>query len=434
MRILLPIIICFLSAFSLKSQSLYFPPIVGDNWDTLSPASLGWCTDKVDDLLQYLDDNHTKGFILLKDGKIVIEKYFGTFARDSFWYWASAGKSLTSFMVGLAQQENYLSISDTTSKYLGQAWTNCSPGQEDKITIRHQLTMTTGLDDGVPDNSCILDTCLVCLTDAGTRWAYHNAPYTLLTDVLEHATGQGINNYFISKLQNTTGITGAFFRFDYDVIFVSRARSMARYGLLILNQGNWNGNQLMTDTTYFHQMVNTSQSLNLSYGYLWWLNGKASFRLPRLQFVFPGSLMPSAPDDMVSALGKNGQIINVVPSQNLVLVRIGDVPGSGEVSITFNDTVWQKLNAVICNVSAVTDGGASTPLNIYPNPAKRYFSISLDKEHFDFAITGLDGKIIISQKNNFEKADIDCNDYPPGMYIINVFTGKNSFIKKIIIQ
>ena len=49
---------------------------------------------------------------------------------------------------------------------------------------------------------------------------------------------------------------------------------MARFGLLILNKGNWDGNQIMTDTNYFNQMLNSSQSLNESYGYLWWLNGK----------------------------------------------------------------------------------------------------------------------------------------------------------------
>ena len=57
-------------------------------------------------------------------------------------------------MVGIAQQENFLSISDTSSKYLGSGWTNCTSSQEEAITIWHQLTMTSGLDDNVNDPSC----------------------------------------------------------------------------------------------------------------------------------------------------------------------------------------------------------------------------------------------------------------------------------------
>ena len=55
---------------------------------------------------------------LLKDGKIVLEKYYDNFTMDSLWYWASAGKTVTSFMTGIAQQEGHLNISDTTSQYL----------------------------------------------------------------------------------------------------------------------------------------------------------------------------------------------------------------------------------------------------------------------------------------------------------------------------
>ncbi len=63
---------------------------------------------------------------MLKDGKIVLERYFGetiagtgSFNRDSQWYWASAGKTLTGFIVGKAQEENLLTLDQPTSRYLG---------------------------------------------------------------------------------------------------------------------------------------------------------------------------------------------------------------------------------------------------------------------------------------------------------------------------
>jgi CubicO group peptidase (beta-lactamase class C family) len=168
----------FLTAFiSLKAQ-LYFPPKDSSHWETLDPIDLGWCFDGTESLFQFLESNNTRAFILLKDGKIVLEKYFGSHTQSSPWYWASAGKTLTSFLVGIAQQENSLSISDTVSRYLGAGWTSLEQEQEEKIKIRHLISMTSGLDDGVENPHCTDDTCLVYKAEPGTRWAYHNAPYT----------------------------------------------------------------------------------------------------------------------------------------------------------------------------------------------------------------------------------------------------------------
>lgn len=355
MRTLLLVLLLAVSLQS-RSQSLYFPPLLGNTWDTLPASQLGWCTERIDSLYRYLEQQNTKAFIVLKDGKRVLEKYFGTFGRDSVWYWASAGKTITAFLVGKAQEEGYLSLEDTSARYLGAGWTNCSPQQEAAIRIRNQLTMTSGLDDGVPDNHCTIDTCLNFLAPAGTRWAYHNAPYTLLEGVLESATGQPINAYTGSVLRSKTGITGQWLTVDYNNVFFSRARSMARFGLLMQNRCIWGNDTLLRDTGYIYDMLHSSQELNYAYGYLWWLNGQGSFMVPGLQTVFPGSYAPSAPQDMYAALGKNGQIISVAPSKGLVVVRMGEEPGGSEVSFLLCDNIWQRLNYLMCN---------STPPQVY---------------------------------------------------------------------
>jgi CubicO group peptidase (beta-lactamase class C family) len=360
-------------AESLQSQNLYFPPLSGNTWETISPDSLGWCTDKIDTLLNFLDQKNSKAFIILKDGKIVIEHYFDTFTRDSIWYWASAGKTLTAFLTGIAQEESYLSISDSTSKYLGSGWTSCPPEKERLITIWHQLTMTSGLKDYVADPYCTEPQCLIYQADAGTRWAYHNAPYTLLDQVIQNATGQNFNIYFNNKVRSRIGMNGIWLPSGYNNVYFSNARSMARFGILVQNKGVWNLDTLLHDTDYFNAMVNTSQNLNKSYGYLWWLAGKESYMLPQLQFVFPGSWAPDAPSDMIAALGKNGQILNVVPSSGLILVRMGEAPDSSlEVTTYFNNEIWQKLNQVICNTNIINEFN-STPTKFsleqnYPNP------------------------------------------------------------------
>lgn len=330
-----------------SSQNLYFPPLTGPAWDSIPAASLGWDTTRVDSLYRLLEDENTRAFLLLKDGRIVLEKYFGTFGADSAWYWASAGKTLTSMLVGIAQQEGYLSIADTTVRWLGNGWTSCPPAKEALITVRHQLTMTSGLDDGVADPYCTDPGCLQYLADAGNRWAYHNGPYTLLDTVVRIATGRTLNQYFQTRIASRTGMTGVFLKSGYNNVFFSTARSAARFGLLMLNRGRWDTTAVLSDTAYFHAMVNPSQTLNLSYGYLWWLNGQPTYMIPQTQVVFPGPLNPAAPPDMIAALGKNGQFINVVPGRGLVFIRMGDAPDGSPVPFLLNNRIWEKLNPIL---------------------------------------------------------------------------------------
>jgi CubicO group peptidase (beta-lactamase class C family) len=328
--------------------AMYFPPVGGTDWQTTDPSSLGWNTTQLNDLYTYLQTKNTKAFLILKDGKIVAERYFGTFTADSIWYWASAGKTMTAMLVGIAQQEGLLSINNKSSQYLGNGWTSMPKAKEDLITVRHQLTMTTGMDNAVPDDDCTLPSCLQYKADAGTRWFYHNAPYTLLDKVVETASGKSYNTYFQEKIRNRIGMNGLWIKNGYNNVYYSNPRSMARFGLLMLNKGKWDATAILSDTSYFNAQVNTSQNLNLSYGYLTWLNGKATHMLPATSLVFNGSFAPNAPADLYAALGKNDQKIYVVPSQRLVVIRMGDSAGNVQLAVSsFDNELWGKLKSVI---------------------------------------------------------------------------------------
>lgn len=413
------VISALILSLNIGAQTLYFPPSTDNTWDTISPTTLGYCQDEIDSLYHFLETENTKAFILLKDGKIVLEKYFGTHTQNSLWQWASAGKTITAFMVGIAQQEGHLSITDTTSTYLGQGWTNCTPTQEEKITIRHQLTMTSGLDDGVADPFCTLDSCLAYKADAGTRWAYHNAPYTLLDKVIEQATGVTLNSYTTQKLKNPIGMTGTFVPIDYNNVFVSNARSMARFGLLMLNHGNWNGNQLLTDTTYFNQMVNTSQTINPSYGYLWWLNGKSSYMIPQTQFVFPGNLCAHAPSDMIVAMGKGGQFLNVVPSQNLVWLRMGDEPNNLLVPFLLNNDIWAYVNALQCTKTGISNEiYQNNAVQLFPNPSSHMVNITADHVISKIEILNIQGQVIQTINATTNNVSISINTLSNGLFIV----------------
>ena len=432
---------CFF--FSAGAQNLYFPSTASDNnWDTVSPASLGWCTDRIDSLYNYLDQEQTKGFLVLKDGRIVLEKYFGTFTKDSLWYWASAGKTITAFLIGKAQEENFLSIQDSTSHYLGTGWTNCKTQQEGQITIRNQLTMTSGLDDGVPDNHCTLDTCLNYLADPGTRWAYHNAPYTLLEQVISNATGFSANSYTLTRLKNQTGMTGFWYMSDYDNVYFSTVRSMGRFGLLAQNKFIWNSDTLLHDTAYVYQMTNTSQNLNNSYGYLWWLNGKNSFMVPTLQNVILGSYAPNAPADMFSGIGKNGQLVSISRSKGIVFVRMGEQSNGNEVPFLLADHIWERLNAVMCNTNSLKNSEIAQPIEVFPNPATDFISIKVNTPGDDYLhleLFDLQGRSLVSKdykkvSHGEEIIDLPLRGIANGSYIFMLSNKQTNLIKHIHIN
>jgi len=416
--------------FNSTGQSLYFPPSIG-TWTTLNPQELGWCDDRVDSLNSFLENNQTKAFVLLKNGKIVLESYFNGHSAASNWYWASAGKTLTAFMVGQAQQQGFLNILDATSEHIGSGWSNCTADQEQAITIRNQLTMTTGLDDGVPDHYCTLDTCLNYLAEPGTRWAYHNGPYTLLDSVMQTATGASLNSWCAQQVAQPIGMQGLWLNIDYNNVYFSNARSMARFGLLLLAEGVWNGNFLLQDPQYFYEMTHASQSLNEAYGYLTWLNNTQSFMLPETQFVFPGNISPNAPNDMYAAIGRDGQFICVVPSQQLVWIRMGENPEQLDVPILMIDDIWHLLNQLPC-VPQVSEEIQADKVDVFPNPTTGKWGVSGMSQQCSWSLFDLSGKKVAEGKSSggypFE---VDGQQLQSGCYILEI-QSKNAVIRKRI--
>ena len=336
-------------------NSMYFPSIGSNQWETISPEELNWDSDEVKNLYEFLELNNTRAFIVLKDGKIVIEKYWGNnilntapFDRNSNWYWASAGKTLTALMVGIAQDDGHLSIDDSSAMYLGNGWTSLTANQEVEIKIKHQLTMTTGLDYQVVNLNCTDPDCLSYKNTPGTNWFYHNATYSLLKDVIENATETSYNEFTNQKVKIKIGMGGSWIQLNNSDTYYSTARDMARFGLLILNEGVWDEDVILNDTNYFSNMVNTSQEINKSYGYLWWLNGKESLIPPGITIPIQSSLASNAPKDLIAGMGKNGQYLDIIPSQNLVIIRMGEAPdGDNLVPINFHNEMWGYLNDVL---------------------------------------------------------------------------------------
>ena len=323
-------------------QTMYFPPLTGNSWETTSISDLKWNQNAVKPLLNYLELKNSKSFIVLVNGRIVLENYFNNHTPTTNWYWASAGKTLTSTMVGIAQQEGLLNINNKVSQYIGTGWTSETLAKENLITSKHLLTMTSGLDDSTDE---VEPVNLIYKADAGSRWAYHNV-YVKLQDVVEAASSQTWTNYFNTKLRDKIGMNGIWVQLGVNSVYTSNSRSMARFGLLMLNKGKW-GNNTILNEGYFTEATTTSQNINLGYGYLWWLNGKANYHLPQSQLTFMESIIPTAPSDMFMALGKNDQKIYIVPSKKMVIIRMGEAADDDSLALSdFDKTLWEKISAL----------------------------------------------------------------------------------------
>lgn len=329
----------------IPSETMYFPPATGTDWETKTIASLGWNQSAVQPLKDYLLEKNTKSFMILVNGRIVMEEYFDGHTSTTSWPWNSAGKTLVTTTTGIAQQEGLLNISDKVSDYLGTGWTSESIEKENLITSKHLLSMTSGIND---ENELVIKSNLTYLADAGTRWSYHNV-FQKLMDVVAEASNMEFEAYFNNKLKNKIGMEGSW---NYGVIFKiyhSNTRSMARFGLLALNKGKWKDEQIINET-FFNESISTSQSINPAYGYLWWLNGKTSYMVPGGQTVYDGLLVPDAPADMYAAMGAEDQRIYVVPSKNMVVIRMGDAsdPDNPNFALSgFDNALWAKINTLI---------------------------------------------------------------------------------------
>jgi len=232
-----------------------------------------------------------------------------------------------STLVGLARDRGLLGLDDPVSDHLPAGWTNAAAAEEQAITIRHLLTMSSGLNEAT----------LTVKAAPGTVWEYNTDAYQKLRRVVEAAAGSDINTLSGEWLFGPIGIDspqawaprpGAFATMDAvgDKAWALEltAREMARFGLLAQRNGLWAGQQL-TDPGWFAEAW-TGSSRKRDYGYLWWLLGEGHFR------------RQGVPTDLVAALGARDQKIYVLPSMQLVLVRQGETARSAALAESDFDT------------------------------------------------------------------------------------------------
>lgn len=290
----------------------YFPPTGGD-WETTTAAAAGLTEPGLAAVVDLVGGAKSQSLVILHEGRIVTEHYWKRATADTTRDIASCQKSVTSTLVALARDKGLLGLDEPVSSHLRAGWTNAAAADEGAITIRHLLTMTSGLDP----NS------LKVVAAPGTAWRYNTEAYQKLRRVLEAAAGTDINTLSQEWLFASIGLgnpaawaprPGGPVSTDAvgDTLWGLdlTAREMARYGLFAMRNGEWAGDQI-TDPGWFAEAW-TPIAQKADYGYLWWLIGKGHLGAK------------GAPADLVAALGAQDQKIYVVPSLGLVLSRQGD--------------------------------------------------------------------------------------------------------------
>jgi CubicO group peptidase (beta-lactamase class C family) len=273
---------------------------------------------------------NSEAFAIVEGGVAVHEWYRAddTYARDI----ASAQKSMLSLLVGKAIAEGMFGIDTLVDDVLGSGWT--PHGQTSGVTVRHLLTMTSGLDDS-----------LALVSAPGTAWLYSGA-FVQLFAVLSVTTGRDVDDLASEWLFAPAGAsTAVFYERRTDDVAPIGMRATAK-DLVAIGQVVLDGAVPCLPSSWLDDSFAPSQPFNRSYGYLWWLNGQESFMLPGpAPAARPGPLIPTAPVDLVAALGKADQKLYISRDLDLVVARLGDKadPESRPALSTFDAALWAIL-------------------------------------------------------------------------------------------
>lgn len=270
----------------------------------------------------------TIGVVVVHRGRIVAERYRPGFGIETPYRTWSTAKSFTNALVGIAVARGLLTLDAPAPISAWQA-----PGDERReITVRQLLQMSSGLaseGDWTPEaywggiDSARAAASAPLESEPGTRWKYSNYDTLLLVRAIEDALGD--RDAYLRfphealfqplGMRHTVPETDPFGHFVLSSQVYTTPRDLARFGLLFLQDGIWNGDRLLPPgwVAFSREVAPASRQLPVShrahagYGAQFWLIG----RDPRL------------PDDVYSTGGARGQYASIVPSRHTVIVRMG---------------------------------------------------------------------------------------------------------------
>ena len=270
-------------------------------------------------LARLAESRTRQSLIIMRNGQIAYEAYFnGSRATDSNNI-ASVSKSMLSALVGIAIEAGYFrSTEDRILGHLPARYEEVLDSALRGLTLQDMLTMTHGLAWDENEASRLLNRSRDWVGDIlslpqrqepGARFNYSTGVSHVMSAVLTEAAGMSVCEFAHRFLLAPLGIEVEFWGLDPQGYFTGghsvsmTAREIARFGQLFLDEGRWEGEQILPG---WWVAASTSPQVDIGnnyagYGYYWWLNQIAGY-------------------DMYSALGAGGQILHVIPSLQIVMV------------------------------------------------------------------------------------------------------------------
>lgn len=306
-------------------------PWPGDDWSEVDPEQAGVDPAVLNNLATQAGEGNSDCLVVTRDGEIVGEWYWNGTGPESEREAFSVTKSITSTLVGIAQDQGHLDIDQPASDFITE-WVG-TPSES--VTIRNLLSNDSGRFQTTESDYSQLaiheaDKTAYAIGleqqhEIGTRWVYNNAAIQVLEEVLQRATGMEMGDYARTELFEPLGMKSSIITDEAGntLAFMGAqmsCRDMARFGLLFLRGGEWNGEQIVS-TEWVEEATSPSTELNAGYGYLWWLTGESSEAQP----TAPGQeALPASESEAFAAIGLGGQVIAVVPEHDLVVTRLGE--------------------------------------------------------------------------------------------------------------
>lgn len=321
----------------------------GASWRAQSPGRLGLDAAKLQEALDFATQHSSETVLVLRHGCLAgssrLDPVTSQLQLDGW----SMTKSVTALLVGRAVSLGKLDIDRPIARLFPEA-----DKAHGKITPRQLMHMASGLHLNwtrdfhgpslQPDR--VRDALSLPFDHKpGTYWEYHQSPVTLLGEVVTRSVRRDIQEFAQRELFSPIGISEGSWTWDRDragnteawAHLKMRSVDWARLGTLVLHGGRWNGKQLVSKT--YMRQFSTSAPSNHAYGFLTWVNGRDSFVLPGTNGRDEGKgwLVPNAPKDSIIFAGQDEQRIYVIPSLDMVVVRLGQ-KGSREADMRV--TFW----------------------------------------------------------------------------------------------
>ena len=307
---------CFTYSQTRKTFISYWPT---KNWLVSTPEEQGVDSEILQKMFESIRSSPTLNFhsvIVIRHGYIITEAYWGPYNKNATHNIKSASKSIISALVGIALKKNYISNLEQKVSEFYPEYTNDSLKRN--ISLHDLLTMSAGLDwkeDAGPFPFDLNSWNKVQMKyKPGETFEYNTALTHMMSAILTKASGKSTKDFADQYLFKPLGINNYQWRKSQDGIYCGGSdlfltpRDMAKFGLLFLNDGIWNGKSIVqkewvkkSTTTQIVIPKNIGYATGLEYGYWWWIQEKAYM-----------------------AWGAGGQYIIINPDLDLVVVFTAD--------------------------------------------------------------------------------------------------------------